>query len=211
MANDIICEISSENELICEMSSAGEIVVEITGMTYQSVAAELAGKASVEDVELKADKAYVDSQDALKADKTYVDSQDALKADKADTYTKTEVDAKDAGFVAELAAKANKLQSAAIAPTIIGGAIQSATSPLTYAVDDFGYANFQGAVVPSTATSFTLMRLPVGYRPAQNLEFLGPSGTVAAFRILVRADGYVTIYNHATQASYFDVVHFKVV
>ncbi len=81
MANDIICEISSENELICEMSSAGEIVVEINGMTYQSVAAELAEKASVEDVALKADKTYVDNQDALKADKTYVDSQDALKAD----------------------------------------------------------------------------------------------------------------------------------
>ena len=31
---------------------------------------------------LKADKTYVDSQDSLKADKTYVDSQDALKADK---------------------------------------------------------------------------------------------------------------------------------
>ena len=70
MANDIICEISSENELICEMSSAGEIVVEINGMTYQSVAAELAEKASVEDVALKADKTYVDSQDALKADVT---------------------------------------------------------------------------------------------------------------------------------------------
>lgn len=92
MANDIICEISSENELICEMSSAGEIVVEINGMTYPGVAAELA---------LKADKTYVDSQDALKADladleikadKTYVDSQDALKADQSTTYTKTEVD-----------------------------------------------------------------------------------------------------------------------
>lgn len=31
----------------------------------------------------KADKTYVDSQNALKADKTYVDSQDALKADKS--------------------------------------------------------------------------------------------------------------------------------
>jgi hypothetical protein len=39
---------------------------------------------------LKADKTYVDSQDALKADKTYVDSQNALKADK--TY----VDSQDA-------------------------------------------------------------------------------------------------------------------
>ena len=107
MANDIICEISSENELICEMSSAGEIVVEINGMTYQSVAAELAGKASVEDVALKADKTYVDNQDALKADladlalkadKTYVDSQDATKADSADLALKadkTYVDSQD--------------------------------------------------------------------------------------------------------------------
>ena len=76
------------NDIICEMSSAGEIVVVITGMTYQSVAAELAGKASVEDVALKADKTYVDSQDLLKADITYVDSQDALKADK--TYVDTQ-------------------------------------------------------------------------------------------------------------------------
>ena len=68
MANDIICEISSENELICEMSSAGEIVVEINGMTYQSVAAELAEKASVEDVALKADKTYVDDKLSEKAD-----------------------------------------------------------------------------------------------------------------------------------------------
>ncbi|NCC85772.1 MAG: hypothetical protein EOM03_16870, partial [Clostridia bacterium] len=78
------------NDIICEISSAGEIVVEINGMTYQSVAAELAGKASVEDVELKADITYVDSQDALKADLTYVDTQDGLKADK--TY----VDSQDA-------------------------------------------------------------------------------------------------------------------
>ena len=98
MANDIICEISSENELICEMSSAGEIVVEVSGMTYQSVAAELAGKASVEDVALKADKTYVDSQDALKADSADL----ALKADK--TY----VDLQDAALSLQLNDKANK-------------------------------------------------------------------------------------------------------
>lgn len=62
MANDIVCEISSENELICEMSSAGEIVVEINAMTYWMPNEELALRASVEDVALKADKTYVDSQ-----------------------------------------------------------------------------------------------------------------------------------------------------
>ena len=47
--------------------------------TYFATAASVTGKA---------DKTYVDSQDALKADKTYVDSQDALKADK--TYVDTQ-------------------------------------------------------------------------------------------------------------------------
>lgn len=103
MANDIICEISSENELICEMSSAGEIVVEINGMTYQSVSAELAEKASVEDVALKADKTYVDTQNGLKADITYVDNQDLLKADKT-----------------EVTALANKVPSAKELVTVTG-------------------------------------------------------------------------------------------
>ena len=188
MANDIICEISSENELICEMSSAGEIVVEITGMTYQSVAAELAGKA---------DKAEIEAARGTEATL-------GARLDSTDSQLNNIENV-------QLPAKANKLQSAAITPTILGAAIQSTTSPLTYAVDDFGYVHFQGAVVPSVTTSFTLMRLPVGHRPAQNLEFLGLSGTVAAFRILVRADGYVTIYNHTTQTSYLDAVHFKAV
>jgi hypothetical protein len=59
--------------------------------------ADLAGKADKDYVDsqdaLKADITYVDSQDALKADIIYVDDQDALKADKVDTYTKAEVDA----------------------------------------------------------------------------------------------------------------------
>ena len=69
MATDIICEISSENELICEMSSAGEIVVEVNAMTYWVPTEELAGKASVEDVALKADKTYVDTKLSEKANK----------------------------------------------------------------------------------------------------------------------------------------------
>jgi hypothetical protein len=47
-----------------------------------------ASRASVTALGLKADKTYVDTQDALKADKTYVDTQDALKADK--TYVDTQ-------------------------------------------------------------------------------------------------------------------------
>ncbi|MGQ7944625.1 tail fiber domain-containing protein [Flavobacterium sp. WC2509] len=56
----------------------------------------------------KADKAYVDSQNALKADKTYVDTQDALKADK--TYVDTQVALKaDKSYVdSQNALKADK-------------------------------------------------------------------------------------------------------
>ena len=44
------------------------------------------------DIDDKADKDYVDSQDNLKADKTYVEAQDALKADK--TYVDSQDDKK---------------------------------------------------------------------------------------------------------------------
>jgi hypothetical protein len=57
----------------------------------------------------KADTTYVDTQDALKADKTYVDTQDALKADK--TYVDTQ-DAKAVRFdAAQSLTAAQQLQA----------------------------------------------------------------------------------------------------
>ena len=70
MANDIICEISSENELICEMSSAGEIVGRDQWHDLSKRGRRAGGKESELRMLLKADKTYVDSQDALKADVT---------------------------------------------------------------------------------------------------------------------------------------------
>jgi hypothetical protein len=65
-------------------------------------------QATLVDISPKADKTYVDAQDALKADKTYVDAQDALKADKiyvdaqdALKADKTYADAQDALKVAK--------------------------------------------------------------------------------------------------------------
>ena len=72
------------NDIYAEITSAGEIVVEISGMTYGSVEAQLAL--------VNADITALETGKADKSDtytKTEVDDKDALKADK--TYTDTEL------------------------------------------------------------------------------------------------------------------------
>lgn len=204
MANDIICEISSENELICEMSSAGEIVVEVNGMTYQSVAAELAEKASVEDV-------------ALKADKTYVDTQDLLKADKSTTYTKAEVDTQlglkaDKTYVdTQDLLKADKQQEPWITPTLMNGwNAYAITTPVKYMKNTIGIVEIRGSVKTGT-TGTIIFNLPIGYRPSQIIEFVVAtnSGT-SVCTLVIGTDGNVVAYKAYTTWISLSNINFSV-
>jgi hypothetical protein len=114
----------------------------------------------VSSLALKADKTYVDTQDALKADKTYVDTQDALKADK--TY----VDTQDGALSAAVAAKAPTAS-----PTFTG----TVTVPTPTAGDNSTKAASTAFVV--TALAANAGTIPRGHLSGLTLSTVGASTT----------------------------------
>lgn len=109
---------------------------------------------------------------------------------------------------AQLAEKANKAQEAWITPTLLNGATELTASPPRYIKDQFNFVRMKGRVVSPNTNSFSPMRLPSGYRPTENREFIvGNGGSLA--RVTVASDGFLTVYNPSTLWFSLDGISFS--
>lgn len=120
----------------------------------------------------------------INANSDKIDTAIGLKAPQASTYTKTEVDAKDA-------LKAEKVQEAWIAPTLLNSWVNFGVgfNDAGYFKDQFGIVHLKGLIKSGTLGQPAFL-LPVGYRIVGNNYMLCLSNG-AAGQLTITADGNV--------------------
>lgn len=75
---------------------------------------------------------------------------------------------------------------------------------IRFRLDEAGCVWLEGLVAGGTWTGQTLFTLPVGYRPAYTLPFCAVTDAGVG-KILVNADGTVTLFSNGTLSSYFSL------
>lgn len=105
--------------------------------------------------------------------------------------------------------KADKTQEAWITPTLLNGATASPGTLVQYMKDSMGFVRLRG-LVQNVTVGQTVFNLPVGYRPSQNMYFVGRSGGNTVCTILVLTTGNVQVDMYNSYAA-LDSVTLKVV
>nr|WP_319218572.1 hypothetical protein [uncultured Trichococcus sp.] len=104
--------------------------------------------------------------------------------------------------------KANKVQEAWIAPTILNGVTTDSSYPVKYFKDEFGIVRIRGQLY-STADTI-MFTLPVGYRPSQRMMFPVVAGTLVFGIVAVDIDGTVKARTNLSVYGILDSISFKV-